>query len=244
MEYAFRNQAPAGNFNNAQGASAEKAAGVDAFFLQAFGRISLLVNHSEFRDPYGTQLEALRPKLALAMRWLAANTAELNRQDRLATNRLFFDAVAFDLNGKILEDSALRKIGAGFVESGLANQSADGAFNEHNGSDSSYQAVSMLNITGLIAYADDPAYRSRLEDALKRAAAWEKTRIRADGLVAVEGNSRTGLGQEEFMGRLKDVNYPEVALALLYASIITGDSALKAQGEAVTSHVAMLFHLH
>ena len=243
MEYAFKNQAPAGNFNNTRGASPQKAVGADAFFLQAFGRISLLINQSEFHDAYGPQLDALRPKLALAMRWLAANTAELNRQDHLATNRLFFDAVAFDLNGKILEDSALRKIGASFVESGLANQNADGAFNEHNGSDSSYQAVSMLNITGLIAYADDPAYRSRLEESLKRGAAWEKTRIRADGLVAVEGNSRTGLGQEQFLGRPKDTNYPEVALALLYASIIMEDSALKAQGEAVTNYFATQFRL-
>lgn len=242
MEYAFKNQAAKGNFNNTQGASAEKAVEADAFFLQAFGRIYLLVSNSEFRDPYWAELDALRQNLARAMQWLAANVGELKRQDRFATNRLFFDAIAFDLNGKILGDPKLRQIGLSFAEAGLANQRADGAFDEHNGADSSYQAVSMLNVAGLIAYADDLAFRSRLEQSLKRAADWEKTRIRPDGYVMVEGNSRTGLGQEEFMGHPKDVNYPEVALALLYASIIMDDSALKTQGEAVINYFAT--HIH
>ena len=242
MEYAFENQTVKGNFNNTRGASAEKAVGADAFFLQAFGRIDLLVSNSEFRDPYGAELDALRPKLAQAMQWLAANVSELNRQDRYATNRLFFDANAFELNGKILGDPKLREIGRGFAEAGLANQRADGAFNEHSGADSSYQAVSMLNIAGLIATADDAPFRSRLEESLRRAAEWEKNRVRSDGYVMVEGNSRTGLGQEEFMGKPKDVNYPEVALALLYASIIMNDSALKTQGEAVINYFAA--HIH
>ena len=30
------------------------------------------------------------------------------------------------------------------------------------------------------------------------------------------GNTRTGLGQETFLGRVKDVNYAEVVWALLY----------------------------
>jgi hypothetical protein len=235
LAYAFKYQAPAGNFFNNHGVSAVRAVGADAFFLQAFGRIYLLLADSRFRDCALPALDQLRAPLGRAMRWLANNTDELNRQDARATNRLFFDAVAFELNGMILQDQSLRQIGRTFARSGLANQRADGTFDEHGGADSSYQAVSILNIAGLLAHEDDPEWRARLKSAFSRATAWERTRIQPNGEIVVRGNSRTGLGQEEFMGRKKDVNYPEVALALLYASIVEGVPSLLAQGEAVIS---------
>ena len=64
-----------------------------------------------------------------------------------------------------------------------------------------------------------------------------------DGEVAVEGNSRTGLGQEEFMGKKKEVNYPEVALAMLYASIVENDSSLLAQGVSIINYLGRRLHL-
>lgn len=242
LEYAFIHQMPAGNFANTHGLSALRAVEGDAFFLQAFGRIYFLIADSSFRSMALPRLDDLKPRLALAMQWLAVNTAELQRQDQLATNRLFFDAVAFYLNGKILGDASLRTVGMTFARAGLSNQRPDGTFNEHDGTDSSYQAVSILNITGLIAHTDNPEFRARLMDALRRGTAWEKTRILPDGQVAVAGNSRTGLGQEQFMGRPKDVNYPEVALALLYASVLLGDGSLRALGDSVVNYFDA--HIH
>ena len=243
MAYAFEHQAPAGNFANNHGVSDVKAVGADAFFLQAFGRIYLLIAESQFRDCGLPLLDALKPKLDRAMRWLASNTDELMRQDHLATNCLFFDAVAFDLNGKILNDPSLRQIGKTFARAGLSNQRSDGTFNEHDGADSSYQAVSILNITGLMAHEDDPELRAQYKEAIRRGIAWERTRILPDGEVAVEGNSRTGLGQEEFMGKKKEVNYPEVALAMLYASIIEDDPSLRAQGVSIINYLGRRLHL-
>ena len=243
LAYAFRYQAPAGNFLNHHGVDAVRAVGIDAFFLQSFGRIYLLIVGSPFRECALPQLDALKPKLANAMHWLAANASELRRQDRLATNRLFFDAVAFDLNGRILDDPSLQTLGRSFAQAGLDNQRADGTFNEHNGADSSYQAVSILNIAGLLAYEQDQAWRARFRESITRAAAWERTKIGPDGEVAVQGNSRTGLGQEEFMGRKKEVNYPEVALALLYASLIDNDPALRTQGDSVIAYLGRSLHL-
>jgi hypothetical protein len=38
--------------------------------------------------------------------------------------------------------------------------------------------------------------------------------------VEVKGNTRTGVGKEVFMGKPKEVNYHEVALALCYYGMI------------------------
>ncbi|MBN9560605.1 MAG: hypothetical protein J0H14_07740 [Alphaproteobacteria bacterium] len=238
LRYGFARQTDRGNFANQRGASDQKAVGVDAFFLQAFGRMYLLIAESPFSARFLPPLNALKPQLTRAMAWLAASRSELTRQDRHATNRLFFDALAFVLNGEILGDPSLRGIGESFIEAGLDNQRDDGTYNEHNGFDTSYQAVSILNVAGLLAHAPTPRLKTRLTESLRRAIAWERARVSADGRIEVQGNARTGLGQEQFLGKAKDVNYAEVALAFLYAAIIEGDPRLEHQGESIARYLA------
>lgn len=237
LRYGFAHQTDRGNFANGRGASDKKAAGVDAFFLQAFGRMYFLIGESPFRARFLPPLDALKPRLARAMAWLAANRDELTRQDRHATNRLFFDALAFTLSGEILGDPSLRAIGESFTEAGLGNQRDDGTYNEHNGSDTSYQAVSILNVAGLLAHAPSARLKVQLAASLRRAIAWERAKVGADGRIAVQGNARTGLGQEQFLGKVKEVNYAEVALAFLYAAIIEGDPGLERQGESIIRYL-------
>jgi hypothetical protein len=238
MRYAFEHQTAIGNFANGKGASDLKAIEFDAFFLASFGRIYFLLAESPFAGRYLGGMAEMRPQLARAMAWLDQNNAELFRQDREATNRLFFDALAFDLNGKILGDAKLRGTGTNFIGAGLANQRADGAFYE-KGTDSSYQAVCLLNIAGLIAQSDDPARRARLTDAFSRGMAWERQRILPTGEVSVAGNARTGLDQErDVSGKLKTVNYPEVAFALLCGALVLNDPGLVTTGEKVIEYFA------
>jgi hypothetical protein len=237
LRYGFAHQTERGNFANQRGASDQKAVGVDAFFLQAFGRMYLLIAESPLSARFLPPLDALKPQLGRAMARLAASRDELMRQDRHATNRLFFDALAFMLNGEILGDPSLRAIGESFTEAGLGNQRDDGTYNEHNGFDTSYQAVSILNVAGLLAHAPTPRLKARLAESLRRAIAWERARVSGDGRIEVQGNARTGLGQEQFLGKAKDVNYAEVALAFLYAAIIEGDPRLERQGESIARYL-------
>jgi hypothetical protein len=55
--------------------------------------------------------------------------------------------------------------------------------------------------------------------------------------VTVEGNTRTGLGQKRFIGRPKDVNYAEVAIAFLFASEVLGRPEFKDVGERVLQYL-------
>ncbi len=47
------------------------------------------------------------------------------------------------------------------------------------------------------------------------------------GEISVEDNTRTGKGQEKWRGKYKPVNYPEVAISILYWSHISGDMEMR-----------------
>ena len=86
---------------------------------------------------------------------------------------------------------------ATFVELAMAQyRPADGVFLEKGGHDSSYQAVAALNLQVWLIYFPD----KKLEAAAAAAVRWELGRIGPDGQVDVTGNTRTGLGQERWMG--------------------------------------------
>jgi hypothetical protein len=238
LEYPFTRQNAAGYFENGLGVAPQKAVEADAFFLQAFGRSYLILRDSEFWPEFGSRLERLKPNVLRAMSWLSGQSRELLREDRNATNRLWFDAIAFTLNGMILGDSRVTDIGRQFIGEGLRRQQPDGSFVEHGGFDTSYQAVSIVSIEVLLVYASDPQMANRLNECLMRALVWEKARVRPDGSVEIAGNTRTGLGQEMFLGRPKDVNYAEVAWALFYAVAITGDQDLLHLAEGVAEYRA------
>jgi hypothetical protein len=241
MRYGFQHQAPDGSFvNNLADASASLSA--DTFFLQSFARVYLGFQTSDYWTPYAAGLQSMLPGLRKSMTWLSQQVPTLLAQDAAAPNRLLFDAIAFEMNGRILNDQRLIGIGDRFINAALAAQRADGSFNEHGGSDTSYQATSMLNLEMLLTYTQDPAMATRLGAALRSATAWEVAHILPSGEVQVAGNSRTGLGQEVGPSGLpKDVNYGEVALSLSYAAKLQGSASVQASAAAVTAY-AISYH--
>lgn len=233
MEYGFKHQTSDGYFENGLGASPVKAIEADAFFLQAYARIALMIEDSPYRKEFEPRLEQLKPRLILAMKWLSENAQELHKQDHKAVNRLWFDALAFRLNGFYLNDQHLLTISRKFIDEALKGQRPDGSFNEHNGSDNSYQAVSMLNIAILLSYEKDPAVAKALKASLVRAADWELPHIDANGMIDPKGNSRTGLNQETFFGKPKEINDEEVAQALLYTSYFADSPELSTKADKI-----------
>jgi hypothetical protein len=239
MEYGFRHQQADGHFANGLQLPAVKTLEADSFFLQSYANACLLTAAGGRPAARAQQrLAALKPRAQLGMAWLRQSAFELERQGRNTPNRLLFDALAFTLNGIVLEDAALERTGHNFARKALAAQRGDGAFLEHGGPDSSYQAVCSLNLALLWFHARDDRLREQVREALVAAAAWERTRVRASGEVMTAGNTRTGRGQESFLGKPKDVNYPEVALALYYASVIGKDAQWARAADSVVTFAA------
>jgi len=99
----------------------------------------------------------------------------------------------------------------------LTLRDEDGVFIERGGRDSSYNAVSILFAQIIALYLPDPAF----DEAMRRAMAWQLTRIMPDGEVLAAGNTRTGLGQELSRGEgIKKINTREVAVAMLYHALM------------------------
>ena len=144
-------------------------------------------------------------------------------------NRVLIAAKAFGLCGVILHDKELKKSSRKLVAAALARRDADGVFIENRGRDSSYNAVSILMAQVLAIYLPDP----EIDTALARAMAWQRTRIKPTGEVEVVGNTRTGVGKETFMGRPKNVNVPEVALAFIYFGMVHNDAEALTLAEKV-----------
>jgi hypothetical protein len=232
MQYGFGKQTPQGYFANGLGVAPTTAVGVDAFFLQGYLRIERLIGDSEFATIFATRFAEMNRGLSPALRWLRSNRDELHRQDRNATNRLFFDAIAFALGGQTAGDPDAMREGEAFAALGLANQRADGTYNEHGGFDSSYQGVSLLNLAGLLMHS--PTLESQIASSLRSGAEWELGRIPGSGEIIADGNSRTGVGLEGD----KEINYYEVAMAMLYAGHILVDSRHLLAAENIAGFIA------
>lgn len=235
VEYAFEHQHPQGYFQNGLGVAASKAVNADTFFLQAYGRIYWLLKASSFKGAYLSRLDGLNANLQRALTWLRHNTDEMRRQDGKTANRLAFDALAFLLNGKILGDSALMEVGIGFLNDVLALQTPQGFFLEKGGYDSSYQAVTLMNLAAILPVLDSENLRQETILSMGKGQNWLKSRILANGQVSAIGNTRTGEGQETFFGKTKDINYAEVAMSLFSWSVIADDQQAQALARNVVN---------
>ncbi len=206
-----------------------------AFWLCELTRSLLVIQRSPLAAHFHDRIESLKPKVARATHWLAGQRERLERQDRTAPNRLFFDAAAFRFSGLLLGDSSLDAIGCEFLARGLKLYRAeDGVFLEHGGGDSSYQAVNLLRLQEIVLHFPDP----QIEAAIAKGVQWQLSRISPDGEVSTAANTRVHPGGEKFMGQEKQVNVGEITLALLYFHQRTGDAAAYAAAERVVKHYA------
>jgi hypothetical protein len=175
------------------------------------------------------RIVALKPQMRRACAFIQSGYDGIIKKAGHTANRMFIAAKAFGLCGIILNDEEFKASSRKLVAVALARRDADGVFIENRGRDSSYNAVSILMGQVLALYQPDPV----LDAAFVRAMTWERTRIRPTGEVEVSGNTRTGVGKEVYMGRPKDVNYHEVALALCYFGMIHDNPSDLALAEKV-----------
>ncbi|RPJ09856.1 MAG: hypothetical protein EHM28_00230 [Spirochaetaceae bacterium] len=194
-----------------------------AFWLCEANQALLLMQESSLAADYAARVSSYIPKIHKAALWLGQReqTERLLREDASAPNRLIFDALACALSGLLCKDESLIQTGRMFLDRAMALYRAeDGVFLEKNGHDSSYQAVNAWLLQVWIIYFPEPTF----EQAAARAVRWEIGRIKEDGSVDTAGNTRTGLGQEMWQGRVKDVNFAEVLRCILYFRVRTGDT--------------------
>jgi hypothetical protein len=225
VDVSFDHQLEGGGFEMGDFGDLEIQPGDDAsgvsFWMAKLCHGLVVLEESDIGAFYSGRIADLLPAIRETADWLAAQSYELAIHDNEAPNRLFFNALAVGFAGLLLEDPDLVALSHDYVDLGLAMQREDGAFIEHGGHDSSYQAVSLLLLQQYaLRFGSDEIW-----DAIVSGMAWELSRIGPSGEVDTTGNTRTGSGQEEFLGTEKQVDYKQVVLALLYYSACTGDAS-------------------
>ncbi len=220
IDATFREQTAEGKFGRQR--SPHGGPSAVAFWLADLDQALLILRESKLEPIYKDRIDLLVPRIHKAARWLAEPRYQerLKHDDAEAPNRLLFDALAYGLSGLLANDVQLKQLGRRFVDLAMTRyRRSDGVFLEKGGPDSSYQAVATLKLQVWIVHFP----QKKLEPAIDRAVAWELGRIGPDGRIDVTGNTRTGLGQERWMGHEKDVNQSEVTLCLLYDYARTGN---------------------
>jgi hypothetical protein len=220
IDATFRQQTGQGNFGR-KGAPHGGPSAV-AFWLAELDQAILVLRESELGPKYKERIAELLPKIRSAARWLAQPRYQdrLKHDDADAPNRLLFDALAYGLSGILTGDDQLKPLGRRFADLAMSQyRESDGVFLEKGGHDSSYQATAALKLQVWLVYFPD----KKLAEAADRAVRWEVGRVGPDGRIDVAGNTRTGLGQERWMGHEKGVNLSEITLCLLYDYARTGN---------------------
>jgi hypothetical protein len=215
-----------------------------SFFIESAAHAFLLIEHSQFKDQFQSQVDDMKPKLHKAALWMIDPDVERKGKegDAQFTHRKYLDADALGETGILCDDSELIKRSGKFIREGIAMQDPSGYNPEKGGFDSSYHAVGVWYAERYYTIVAGESLRGPLYDMIKKAVAWEATRIADDGTVITEGNSRVG-GEGAEKDRTKKAKTPAIGQIFRcfdYWSIISGDQSYQdlAQKVAEAAHMS------
>jgi len=235
LEYAFARQNSDGTFALAipeklasQGSPGptDLASGI-AFFLSSAGtglyalETSTWVRESADLQGLRERCEAIKSQLPATLERLRGEEERLKTADRLAANRLLFNAAALISCGKLVDSPESIEMGERFLDLATAQIHEDGYFIEGGGTDTSYNGVAAAIAIRLALLTDSASLRT----SALRAIDWQCRRIAESGEISMEGNTRVRPGGESFLNREKDVDVGNTLEALALAATVEDDDS-------------------
>lgn len=213
-----------------------------SFLVESTARSLLLLRASSEEKALPPAARDLMPRLLICARWLASPVHEKTLvKQRIYTHRRFLLGAALAQTASLHDDEALRRRARDLVSDGLSLQRDDGAFPEKGGHDSSYHAVALIYLQRYLLQNPPGPWREQCDRAAQRGVRWLGSRIDETGRVDVAGNTRTGLQQETGRtGAIKQVNFPEVAQALILHAYRTHDDAAQQMAVKVLRQRAII----
>jgi hypothetical protein len=213
-----------------------------SFLVESTARSLLLLQASGQGQTHASTAGPLRSSLLTCARWMTSPVNEKPAaKQRIYGHRRFLLGCALLQTARLHGDSHLRDAARAMVRDGLALQRQDGAFPEKGGHDSSYHAVSLIYLQRYGWLEEDAGLRRDCDAAARRGVQWLRGRIDENGRVNVQGNTRTGQQQE--VGRsgvIKQVNFPEVACALMMHAYRSGDESAAEMARKVLRERAVI----
>lgn len=207
-----------------------------SFFIEATAHSILLLDNSPWRAEFAGQLDAFKPKLLAAARWMirpdidAANWPDDEHYpkifgERRYAHRRFLDAAALGEVAVIFHDQPLREKSVWLARNGIAFQQGDGVNPERGGHDTSYQALGLLYACRYYQIVADDATRAEMKPMLDKAFNWLQARVSPDGKIDGTGNTRTGpAGELGRNGKPKQLDYHTPAVVFAHWTQLTHNS--------------------
>lgn len=211
-----------------------------AFFASSLGlALTTLENSGWYTQGTETQtlreeIRKLHPKFEKTLDYLIVNKDILNQVDANAPNRLLFNALAFYTLGNYLSRNDAVQIAREFIATALAQtDTTQGYFIEGGGWDSSYNGVAIKLALELYLITTDNSLKNMLREPIIKATLWQLSRIKVNGEISTEGNTRVFPGGEAFLGVEKGVDYVKTIKALYYFGHLTQLQSVIATGDKV-----------
>jgi hypothetical protein len=223
LEWGFRQQGRDGGF------TCPDSFHSTSFFVEAAAHSCLLLQASSFAERYQSRIQAMKPRIAAAARWMVRPEVEGPgiRKNLPFTHRFYLVGAALGETGVLVGDPALVKRSMQYVQKAISLQDASGFNPEVNGHDTSYHALGLYYALVYFVLVADARMQEDMSPALNKGVAWLKSRIQADGSIDSTGNTRTGPGSKERMrnGQPKTLNYRHAFCVFAYFGQVTRDSS-------------------
>ncbi|TAE91571.1 MAG: hypothetical protein EAZ81_05990 [Verrucomicrobia bacterium] len=206
-----------------------------SFLVETTAHSIRYLEASDYAKQFTPEIAALKPQLLRCALWMISPSNDRAvKNQRIYCHRRFLVGAALLQTSMIHRHDRLKAAAHDFVEDGIRLQRHDGAFPEKGGHDSSYHAVALIYLQRIILEYPTDEQDASWNAALDRGVQWLCQRIDDQGRVDVRGNTRTGSRQETGRsGKIKEVNLPEVATALLYSAYRKHDAAYEALARKV-----------
>jgi len=214
-----------------------------SFFVESTAHALLLIEASPLRLEFANQVDALKPKLLTAARWMvrpdvdalvwsgkkpANSKLPIGSPELVYGHRRYLDAAAIGETGVLCNDKDLIEKSVAIIRNGIAFQRPDGVNPEKGGPDTSYQGVGLYYACRYYQVVAGEILRAEMKPMFDKGFGWLLTRIKPDGTVDDTGNTRTGPGGELGRnGKPKTVDYGFMTVCLAHWAMLTRNAELE-----------------
>jgi hypothetical protein len=220
MHFGLDREAPNGSFPG----SASPFHGT-AMYLSEAAPALVMLRASPYVTEFARDAAWQIARMQKAAYYLASVVGGHGQIDDPTKNHRFYEAAtALGAVGVLAGDHTLVQWSTKYAWEGIAMERPGGVMPEDGGHDSGYQALGMVNAARYLELVATGGLYQALFHALDRGESWELSRVRSDGSINQQGDTRTaGCKEHDLTGQCKTVFYAPIYSALAHWARVSGD---------------------
>jgi hypothetical protein len=197
-----------------------------AMFLAESVPSLIVLRYSPMQSRFASELAWETSRLRRAARHLVQVVHGVGKIDDHTKNHRFYEAaLALGSVGVLADDPTLIRWSRTYAQEAIAMERPGGIMPEDGGHDTGYQALGMTYAMRYLTLVATGSLARSLRNTIAAGAAWELSRVHADGTIDQTGDTRTvDCKERNPVGQCKTTFYDPIFSALAHWSVISGDS--------------------